>query len=116
MVLYVCAERSATMPGLAARRAEEEGRAYARDHGLTITEVVTDRFGVPDPCRREGWQQVRALAKDGVVAAVLVRWPAAIAPESASDCRHREADWLAGHGVRLHYTWEPMAAKGGGVR
>lgn len=69
-VLYVCAERGATMPGLAAQRAEGEGHAFARHHGLTITEVVTDRYGVPDPCRREGWQRIRSLARAGAVTAV----------------------------------------------
>ncbi|MBX7555383.1 hypothetical protein K1Y78_47710 [Streptomyces sp. tea 10] len=115
-MLYVCAERGAMMPGLAAQRAQEEGHAYARDHGLTITEVVTDRYGVPDPCRREGWQRIRALAQAGAVAAVIVRWPAAIAPESVCDYRHRETAWLTEHGVRLHYTWAPMAARGGAAR
>ncbi|MFD3998945.1 hypothetical protein [Streptomyces sp. NPDC058583] len=112
-VLYVCADRGTLMPGLAARRAEEEGRAVARDCGLAITEVVTDEYGEPDPAQRRGWRRVRELAQAGVVGEVLVRWPTAIAPESVPELRHRETRWLQEHGVRVRYTWAPLAATGG---
>ncbi|MBT2511547.1 hypothetical protein J7I98_38350 [Streptomyces sp. ISL-98] len=115
-MLYVCADRGALMPSLAAQRAEEEGRSFAQQRGLTITEVVTDEYGEPDPCCREGWQRVRDLAGAGAVAAVLVRWPASIAPESAHEFRHRETRWLQEHGVRVRYTWAPLAATGGEAR
>jgi hypothetical protein len=115
-VLYVCADRGTTMPGLAAQRAEEEGRAFAQEHGLTITEVVTDEYGEPDPCHRDGWQRVRELAATGAVASVLVRWPSAIAPESSSECRYHETIWLQEHGVQVHYTWAPLAATSGEIR
>lgn len=115
-VLYVCADRGPLMPALAAQRAEEEGHAFAQERGLTITEVVTDEYGEPDPRRREGWQRVRELAEAGAVTAVLVRWPAAIAPESSSECRYRETSWLQEHGVRVRYTWAPLATAGGEAR
>lgn len=110
VVLYVCADRNKLVPGLAARRAEDEGRAYAQEHGLTVTELVADAYGEPDPARRPGWQQVRRLAQAGTVTAVLARWPACIAPESNRDARHRETRWLRDHGVRVRYTWAPLAA------
>ncbi|MFH8717746.1 hypothetical protein [Streptomyces zaomyceticus] len=116
VVLYVCVDRSTLMPGLAARRAEEEGRAFAQDRGLTITEVVTDEYGQPDPNQRRGWLRIRELAEGGTVGAVLVRWPIAIAPESVPELRHRETAWLQEHGVRVRYTWAPLAAKGGETR
>ncbi|OYP10240.1 hypothetical protein CFC35_41335 [Streptomyces sp. FBKL.4005] len=115
-MLYVCADRGTMMPGLAAQRAEEEGRAYAQKHGLVIAEVITDQFGEPDPARRKGWQRVRELAAAGEVASVLVRWPAAIAPETAAEYRYRESNWLQEHGVSVHYTWAPLAAMGGASR
>ncbi|MGC9478834.1 hypothetical protein ACP4I1_32425 [Streptomyces sp. WG4] len=115
-VLYVCADRGTMMPGLAAKRAQEEGRAFAQEHGLVIAEVITDEFGEPDPARRDGWQRVRALAAAGAVASVLVRWPAAIAPESSSEYRYRESRWLQEHGVRVRYTWAPLVALEKGAR
>ncbi|MFB7032206.1 MULTISPECIES: hypothetical protein [unclassified Streptomyces] len=115
-VLYICADRGTAVPGLAARRAEDEGRAFARERGLTITEVVTDQYGEPDPARRDGWQRIRELAQSGAVETVLVRWPTAIAPESAAGLRHRETSWLQDHGVRLRYTWAPLTKMGGGSR
>ncbi len=115
-VLYVCADRGTLMPGLAAERAEEEGRAFAGRRGMTITEVITDEYGEPDPARRKGWQRVRELAQAGAVATVLVRWPAVIAPDAAHELRHRETRWLQEHGVRVRYTWAPLATTGGEVR
>ena len=115
-VLYVCADRGTLMPGLAAERAEEEGHAFAQQRGLTVTKVVTDEFGEPDPGRREGWQRVRDLAKAGAIATVLVRWPASIAPEGAHELRHRETAWLQEHGVRVRYTWAPLASTNGETR
>jgi hypothetical protein len=112
-VLYVCADRGTMMPSLAAQRAEEEGRAFAQMRGLRITEVITDQFGEPDPARRKGWQRVRELAAAGEVASVLVRWPAAIAPESSAEYRYRESNWLREQGVSVRYTWAPLAATGG---
>lgn len=115
-VLYVCADRGTLMPGLAAQRAVEEDHLFAQERGLTITEVVTDAYGEPDPCRREGWRRVRELAAAGLVSSVLVRWPAAIAPEVSSEYRYRETRWLQERGVRVRYTWAPLAAAGGGSR
>ncbi|MEV0747921.1 MULTISPECIES: hypothetical protein [unclassified Streptomyces] len=112
VVLYVCADRARGAPGEATQRAQREGRAFARERGLTIAEVVTDTFGEPDPARRRGWRRVRQLARTGDVTAVLVRWPSAIAPESASELRHREAAWLHDQGVRVRYTWAPLTSRG----
>ncbi|WP_432158205.1 hypothetical protein [Streptomyces sp. bgisy153] len=112
-VLYVCAERGQLNPGLAAQRAEEEGNAFAREHGLTIVDTVHDEYGEPDPCRRTGWQRVRELAESGAAAVVIVRWPACIAPEPSHTLRHREIQWLREHGVRVRYSWAPLAKSGG---
>lgn len=110
VVLYVCAERGRMMPGLAAQRAQEEGQRFVREHGLALTQQVTDRYGLADPQRRPGWQQVRELAAAGKVAWLVARWPAAIAPESAARLRTQEVRWLAERGVRVRYTWAPLAA------
>ncbi|MGW2181261.1 hypothetical protein ACWCXX_24810 [Streptomyces sp. NPDC001732] len=115
-MLYVCADRGTVIPRLAAQRAQEEGLAFARERGMTVAEVVTDEYGEPDPRRREGWLRVLELAAHGAVAAVLVRWPAAIAPGSFPEYRYREISWLQEHGVRVHYTWAPLAAAGGEPR
>ncbi|RII15961.1 hypothetical protein DSC45_17100 [Streptomyces sp. YIM 130001] len=112
VVLYVCADRAPRAPGTATQCAQTEGRTFAQERGLTIAEVVTDTYGEPDPARRSGWRRVRQLAQTGDVAAVLVRWPSAIAPESARELRHREAAWLNDHGVRVRYTWGPLSSKG----
>ncbi len=111
VVLYVCADRAPGVPGEAAQRAQTEGRAFAQERGLTIAEVVTDTYGEPDPGRRRGWRRVRQLAQTGHVTAVLVRWPSAIAPESARELRHREAAWLHDRGVRVRYTWAPLSSR-----
>ncbi|GAA5216875.1 hypothetical protein [Streptomyces thinghirensis] len=111
-VLYVCAERSKLTPTLAADRAQTEGRALAEARGLTLAEVVTDPYGEPDPCRREGWLRVRELAESGAVGVVIVRWPACIAPDTSHELRHREIGWLQDHGVRVRYSWEPLASGG----
>ncbi|MFF8554954.1 hypothetical protein ACF058_19200 [Streptomyces sp. NPDC015501] len=95
----------------ATRRAEAEGYAFARERGLAIAEVVTDAYGEPDPVRRSGWRRVRRLARAGRVTAVLVRWPSAIAPESACELRHHEAAWLRDHGAPVRYTWAPLSAR-----
>lgn len=112
-VLYVCAERSTHTPTLAADRAEAEGHVFARARGLTVTEVITDPYGTPDPCHREGWLRVRELAESGAVGVVIVRWPACIAPEPQHELRHREIRWFQDHGVRVQYSWEPLAALDG---
>ncbi|UFR07158.1 hypothetical protein KBP30_41205 [Streptomyces sp. Go40/10] len=110
-VLYVCAERGRDNPGLAAERAEMEGRGYAAARGLRVAEVVRDPYGDPEPLRREGWRRVRALAVAGTAATVIVRWPAAIAPDSAVDLRHREVRWLQDRGVQVCFSWAPLAAQ-----
>ncbi|MFI0901898.1 hypothetical protein [Streptomyces sp. NPDC020983] len=114
-VLYVCTDAGTAVPGVAAQRAEEEGRAFAEAHGLTITELVADEYGEPDPCLRQGWQRVRELAAAGAVASVLVRWPTALAPDSAHEYRYRETRWLQDHGVRVLYTWAPLTSATGGA-
>ncbi|MGR3935272.1 hypothetical protein [Streptomyces sp. BRA346] len=111
-VLYVCADRSTLTPTLAADRAEAEGHDFAEVRGLTITEVITDPYGEPDPCHRKGWMRVRELAESGAVAVVIVRWPACIAPEPAHELRYREITWLQGRGVQVRYSWEPLAGGG----
>lgn len=112
VVLYVCADRARCALGEATQRAQAEGHAFAQERGLRIAEVVTDTYGESDPARRSGWRRVRELAQTGDVTAVLVRWPSAIAPESARELRHREAAWLHDHGVRLRYTWAPLSSTG----
>ncbi|MFD5037455.1 hypothetical protein ACFWMX_23890 [Streptomyces sp. NPDC058378] len=112
VVLYVCADRAPEVHGDATERARTEGRAFARERGLTIAEVVTDTYGEPDPARRRGWRRVRQLAQTGQLTAVLVRWPSAIAPESARELRQREAAWLRDRGVRVQYTWAPLSSSG----
>lgn len=112
-VLYVCVERSLLTPGLAAERAEEEGRSFAQDRGLTIKEMRSDPYGEPDPCNREGWARVRELAESGEVGVVIVRWPSSIAPDHSHELRHREIRWLQERGVRLRYSWAPLASAGG---
>ncbi|MFD8572746.1 hypothetical protein [Streptomyces sp. NPDC057694] len=111
VVLYVCADRSPAGPGAAAQCARTEGQAFAQERGLTIAEVVTDTYGEPDPVRRTGWRRVRHLVQHGHVTEVLVRWPCAIAPESAHELRHRETAWLQDHGARLRYTWAPLSSR-----
>ncbi|MGW0493538.1 hypothetical protein [Streptomyces olivaceus] len=113
-VLYVCAQRGRLMPSLAATRAETEGRAYATALGLRITDTITDPYGEADPQRRAGWCLVRALAQAGTIGTVIARWPAVIAPDGAADTRHREIQWLQDHGVRVRYSWAPLAAAGDG--
>ncbi|WP_406102296.1 hypothetical protein OG698_08045 [Streptomyces sp. NBC_01003] len=112
VVLYVCADRARGAPGAATQCAQTEGHAFAQERGLAIAEVVTDTYGEPDPAQRRGWRRVRQLAQTGHVTAVLVRWPSAIAPESAHELRHRETAWLHDHGVRVQYTWAPLSSRG----
>ncbi|MGW6651256.1 hypothetical protein AMK23_34565 [Streptomyces sp. CB02130] len=109
-VLYVCADRGPSMPELASERAVNEGQEFAQQRGFRVMEVVTDPYGEPDPSLREGWQRVRALAAGGAVAVVLVRWPASIAPEATHEYRYRETNWLQEQGVKVFYTWAPLAA------
>jgi len=111
VVLYVCADRAGCASREATQRAQTEGHAFARERGLTITEVVTDTYGESDPARRSGWRRVRQLAQTGQVTAVLVRWPSAIAPECARELRYREAAWLRDQGVRVQYTWAPLSSR-----
>ncbi|MEU5445810.1 recombinase family protein [Streptomyces griseofuscus] len=110
-LLYVCAERGILSPTLPAERAEEEGRAYAAVHGWRVVEVLHDPYGEPDPQRREGWRRVRQLVQAGTAATVVTRWPEAVAPGAAADLRHRETRWLQAHGVRIWYSWAPLAAR-----
>lgn len=56
---------------------------------------------------------MRALAEASAVATVIVRWPAAIAPDCAHELRHREIGWLQDHGVQVRYSWEPLASGSG---
>ncbi|MFI1507584.1 hypothetical protein [Streptomyces sp. NPDC020597] len=100
-------------PSLAAERAEAEGKSLAEAHGLTITEVISDPYGEPDPCKREGWARVRELVESGSADVVIVRWPSSVAPDHSPDLRHREIGWLQERGVRLRYSWAPLASTGG---
>lgn len=115
-VLYVCAERGHRMPSLAVQRAEQEGRAFALKHGLKITAVITDLHGTADPCQREGWLRVRDMAMAGSVGVVIVRWPAVIAPDPWHELRYREIRWLRDRGVRVCYSWAPLAAGTGEIK
>ncbi|MGI5466216.1 recombinase family protein [Streptomyces sp. CA-132043] len=110
VVLYVCAERAKGANGTATQYARTEGHAFAQERGLKIAEIVTDTYGEPDPVQRRGWRRVRQLVQTGDVTAVLVRWPSAIAPESAHELRHRETAWLRDRGVRVRYTWPPLSS------
>ncbi|MGK4909986.1 hypothetical protein, partial [Streptomyces albus] len=106
------AGRHQVVPGPAARRAEDEGRACAQEHGLTAAEAVAGEYGAPAPGRRPGWQQARRLAQAGTVTIVhVVRWPACIAPENAGTARHRETRRPRDHGVRVRCTWPPLARR-----
>ncbi|MFF3196710.1 recombinase family protein [Streptomyces misionensis] len=110
-LLYVCVDRGILSPELPAERAEEEGRAYAAVRGWRVAEVITDPYGEPDPQHREGWRRVRQLVQAGAAATVITRWPEAVAPSAAADLRHREVRWLQAHGVRVRYSWAPLAAQ-----
>jgi hypothetical protein len=99
VVLYVCAQHGEHSPGLAQRRAVEEGRAFAEQRGMRIIAEITDPYGEPDPAARPGWQRVRELAGRGEVAAVVVRWPNMISPDH--EARYREIARCAAHGVRV---------------
>ncbi|MFJ9893584.1 hypothetical protein ACIQPR_09640 [Streptomyces sp. NPDC091280] len=111
-VLYVCVERGTETETGAAHLAETEGRGFAEACGLSLVEIVTDAYGEPDPCRRQGWRHIRELAVSAVVGVVITRWPVSIAPNAAHDLRHREVQWLQDHGVRVQYSWAPMAERG----
>ncbi|MEV5887577.1 hypothetical protein AB0L74_33935 [Streptomyces sp. NPDC052020] len=115
-VLYVRAERGKLNPTLAQEPAEEEGHAFAQQHRLTITDTVKDAYREPEPCLRAGWQRVRQLTESGTAAVVITRWPACIAPEPSCELRHRENQWLQEHGVRVRYSWAPLAQSGGEAR
>lgn len=110
-VLYVCAS---PMPatGIGAARALEEGQAYAEREGLHIVRTVEDPYGELCPRERPGWAQVREMAEEGKVAAVLVRWPNALSPEPT--LRPPELDYLGTHGVSVFYTYAllPFRADG----
>ncbi|MFI1700280.1 hypothetical protein ACH419_30450 [Streptomyces bobili] len=111
-MLYVCAGRGPNRPPLAAERAEEEGRAFAADHGFTVIETVRDPYGVPDPVARAGWRRVKELAEAGGIGAVIARWPVTISPDQAPDLRHREVNELLKQGVHVLYSWSPLTARG----
>jgi len=112
-VLYVCVERGKLRAGLGAERAREEGAGYAAAHGLRITEVIQDPYGEAEPCNRSGWRRVRELAAAAEIGTVIVRWPASIAPDSSADLRHREVAWLEERGVRVRFSWAPLANQNG---
>ncbi|GGZ22512.1 hypothetical protein GCM10010387_14640 [Streptomyces inusitatus] len=108
-VLYICVERSPDAPGLAEERAVEEGHSFAEQRALRILAEITDPYGEPDPARRTGWLRVRAMAEDGAVSVVIVRWPNAISPVSA--LRQGEITWFRELGVRVLFSWAPLAAR-----
>ncbi|MGW1052879.1 hypothetical protein [Streptomyces sp. NPDC002521] len=113
-VLYVCVERSKLAPSQATQRAEGEGRSFATARDLRVTETIRDPYGEPDPRRREGWMRVRELAEAGSVGVVIVRWPAAIAPDGSHELRHREIRWLMKRGVQVRYSWAPLSRSDAG--
>ncbi|MFI6209185.1 hypothetical protein ACIBAI_22735 [Streptomyces sp. NPDC051041] len=94
-------------------RAQHEAQEFAQQRGIDIVEVITDPYGEPDPCRREGWQRVPQLVESGAVGMVITRWPAAIAPAPSHELRYRETEWLRDHGAWVRRSWAPPAARHG---
>jgi hypothetical protein len=58
------------------------------------------------------WRRVRQLAESTEIGTVIVRWPVSIAPDHAHDLRHREINELLRQGVRVLYSWPPLAQSG----
>ncbi|WP_306192613.1 MULTISPECIES: hypothetical protein [unclassified Streptomyces] len=52
------------------------------------------------------------MAEAAQIGTVIVRWPAAIAPDISSDLRHREISHLEGLGVQVSCSWVPLAHSG----
>ncbi|MFJ8676749.1 hypothetical protein [Streptomyces sp. NPDC093589] len=111
-VLYICAQREGAS-SLAADRAIEEGRAFAKRHGLRMVAEVLDAYGDPVPWRRSGWGRVREMAENGEMDVVIVRWPNALSPEREK--RAPELDYLGRHGVQIRFSWAPLAVAGAGA-
>ncbi|MEU2228585.1 hypothetical protein [Streptomyces sp. NPDC018347] len=87
-----------------------EGGALAAARGLCVIEVIRDEpEDDPDPLNRPGRQRVHARVEAGAAATVITRWPAAIAPDSTPGLRHRETGWFQDHGVKVCYSWAPLA-------
>lgn len=108
-VLYVCVHRERA-DNAAAVRARAEGRRFAAERGLDVCAVVVEPYGTPNPQDRPGWRQVRSLAARRAIDAVIMRWPACIAPDSHHELRHAEIAALAEDGVRVLFSWAPLAA------
>lgn len=104
-VLYACVRRRAD--DRSEQRALDEGRVWAAEHGVTLTEEITDAFtGSREPAERDGWRRVRDLVETGKATVVVTRWHSCLSLDDAT--RRRETAWLTGHGARLVYTWEPL--------
>ncbi|UZJ30620.1 hypothetical protein [Streptomyces endophytica] len=110
-VLYICAERSQDAPGVAHKRAVQEGRDFAVRNGLHIVAEVSDPYGEPVPQRRAGWMRVREMAERGEVGVVITRWPNALS--QACERRYPELDHLGRHGAQLFFSWAPLSAMAG---
>ncbi|MCD9878173.1 hypothetical protein [Streptomyces guryensis] len=106
-VLYVCAERSPGNPGVAAERAEQEGKEFAEARNLGVVETIRDPYGEVDPQARMGWQKVRRMAVRREICTVIVRWPSAISPDH--ETRYTEIAALQENGVRVLFSWAPLA-------
>lgn len=110
-LLYVCAERSESAPGLAERRAVDEGHSFAGKRETRIAAEITDPYGEPVPQKREGWLRVREMAERGEVTVVITRWPNSISPQH--ELRYSEISWLREHGVQVLFSWPPLSVLGG---
>lgn len=107
-ILYVCTARTRTNGDIAAKRALEEGRAYAEKNHLTIIEEISDSITVTMPHDRDGWSRIRELAEGQQISHVITRWPNAIANDPG--IRTAEISHLRSEGVAVRFTWAPLIA------
>lgn len=115
-VLYVCAERATwrrdSGRSEAEARARVEGRSYAAAHDLSIVAEYSDLYGAePDPEGRPGWCAMRARLAFGDVRTLIIRWPAAVAPESHHEQRFAVLQDLQDQGVKVRWSWEHAEAE-----
>lgn len=115
-VLYLCAERDQARRDSGRSEVEDqardEGHAYAAAHGLDIVATYDDLYGAePDPDRRPGWCAMRARLALGDVRTVIIRWPAAVAPDSHHEQRFAALRDIQDRGITIAWSWEFMAAE-----